>query len=107
MKEIMEQFRKHIEERAVDVSPVWRKLKPELHATIAQFMETYIADTNDVEGLDAINLGRLIDAMTHAAASEVTNTLTGRETGLDAFEEAVARRTKKEQEDTRCGERRK
>ena len=81
MKKIMENWRKQIDERAVNVSSIWRKLHPKLHEKISQFMEDYVANQNEIEGLEEVDLDSLVDAMAKAATSEVANYLTNREAG--------------------------
>jgi len=61
-----------IKERAVNVGPIWRKFKPELQAAMAEFMTSYLANQNEVEGLEDLNQERLVTAMTTAATSEVS-----------------------------------
>jgi hypothetical protein len=81
MKKIMESWRrKNLNEKTVNVSAVWRSLLPPLQEAIAQFMNGFVAQ-QEVEGLEALDQEQLVEAMTKAAVSEVSNALTNREAG--------------------------
>jgi len=90
MKLLFENWRKHLNERTVNISTIVRKFQPELHVVISQFMEDYIINRNEVEGLEEVNQTRLITAMTEAAVSEVINSL-GRLQQYDREEKEAAR----------------
>jgi hypothetical protein len=82
LKKIIKEEIFQIKERAVSMGPIWRKFKPDLQVIIAQFMEAYIAGSNEVEGLEILDQEQLVEAMTKAAVSEVSSALTSREAGV-------------------------
>ena len=68
-----------LNERAVNVSAVWRNLLPPLQEAISQFMTNFIATQNEIAGLEELDQSRLVEVMAKAATSAASDELTSRE----------------------------